>query len=55
MLPLWVRVDLGVMAMKGELQIPQISEAGVSPLDGVFYTPTDCAVKKTAWMKKDWY
>ena len=35
MLPLWVRVDLGAIAMKGFLHIPQISKAGASPSDGL--------------------
>ena len=53
-LPFWARVDLGAMAMKGVLHIPQNSSiAGTSPSDclvlnsghpsggavGVFYSP----------------
>ena len=35
-LPLWVRVDLGVMAIKGWLHSPQSSRTGKSPQDVVF-------------------
>ena len=36
-LPLWVKVDLGVMAMKGVLHIPQNFRIGASPLDGLVW------------------
>ena len=44
MLPLWVRVDLGAIAMKGVFQIPHSSKAGASPLDCLMSYPGNSEV-----------